>query len=184
MRVNIGGRGSIPGLGVLAPAYGIEMDKASVRRMFNFKQFRVYQTSTGLIITPSNIDAMFASNNTVAVTVKPVAKNEPKSVASVVKETPIAEVVEESAPVVEEAVHEAIEVPVDEVATLVSESNDDDTTEEAVEEAEEIVETNEPVEFVDEVEDEVENEEAPTTETTTENNNQFRPNNKKKRRHH
>lgn len=183
MRVNIGGRGSIPGLGVLAPAYGIEMDKASVRRMFNFKQFRVYQTSTGLIITPSNIDAMFASNNTVAVTVKPVAKNEPKPVAPVVKETPVAEVVEESAPVVEETVYEAIEVPVDEVATLVSESNDD-TTEEAVEEAEEIVETNEPVEFVDEVEDEVENEEAPTANTTAENNNQFRPNNKKKRRHH
>lgn len=173
MRVNIGGRGSIPGLGVLAPAYGIEMDKASVRRMFNFKQFRVYQTSTGLIITPSNIDAMFASNNTVAVNVKPVAP--------VVKETPVAKVVEESAPVVEE-VPEAIEVPVDEVATLVSESNDD-TTEEAAEEATEIVETNEPVEFVDEVEDEAENEEAPTN-TTTENNNQFRPNNKKKKRHH
>ena len=178
MRVNIGGRGSIPGLGVLAPAYGVEMDKSSVRRMFNFKQFRVYQTSTGLLITPSNIDAMFASNNTVAVTVKPAAKNEPKQVAPVVKETPVAEVVEESAPVVEE-VPETIEVPVDEVATLVSESNNDDTTEEA----EEIVETNEPVEFVEESEDEVENEEVPTN-TTTENNNQFRPNNKKKKRHH
>lgn len=189
MKVNIGGKGSIPGIGVLAPAYGIDMSKQAVRRLLNFHAFRVFQASTGLIITVSNIDTIFASENKPAP--KPVVKNE--SVKT--KHQPAVTVTEVPDKIGEDLVENlntVIETPVPVVDEIVPDNTEEEVAQDFIEDVSAVedqlpdtIESEDEVVEVEENTDEVEDE-APVEENTTENttnNNQFRPN-KKKRRHH
>lgn len=59
MKITVSGRGFIPGVNALAPVRGVECDEKLVRRLLNYHQFRVYDTTTGLLITRANVDKMF-----------------------------------------------------------------------------------------------------------------------------
>lgn len=92
MKVNITGFGTIPRIGILAPAYNVEMDQQGVRRMMNFPEFRVFDAETGTIITRKNINDVLASKQVK----KPVTEEKPKkqqkaTETSVVEETPVIE---------------------------------------------------------------------------------------------
>ena len=98
MKVNITGFGTIPRIGILAPAYNVEMDQQGVRRMMNFPEFRVFDAETGTIITRKNINDVLASKQVK----KPATEEKPKKQQKatenpVVEETPVIET-----PVVEE----------------------------------------------------------------------------------
>lgn len=58
MKVNISGKGVIPGLNTLAPVYNVDLDKQQILRLLNFRNFRVYGVGTGLL-TMANVDAAF-----------------------------------------------------------------------------------------------------------------------------
>ena len=60
MRVNISGRGIIPILGTVAPAYNVELSESQVKRLLNFPMFRVFVTDTGKLITKGNINEIFS----------------------------------------------------------------------------------------------------------------------------
>ncbi len=59
MLVDIIGHAYIPGTDLLAPQYGYDATEAFIRRMMNFSEWRVYQTSTKRLITPKNVDSFF-----------------------------------------------------------------------------------------------------------------------------
>ena len=92
MKVNITGFGTIPRIGILAPAYNVEMDQQGVRLMMNFPEFRVFDAETGTIITRKNINDVLASKQVK----KPATEEKPKkqqkaTETSVVEETPVIE---------------------------------------------------------------------------------------------
>ena len=60
MKVNISGRGVIPVINTLAPVRGVEMSERDVARLVNYRQFRVYASDSGLLITHDNIKEIFA----------------------------------------------------------------------------------------------------------------------------
>lgn len=106
MKVNITGFGTIPRIGILAPAYNVEMDQQGVRRMMNFPEFRVFDAETGTIITRKNINDILASKQVK----KPATEEKPKkqqkaTETSVVEETPVIET-----PVAEEVEEVKVEV--------------------------------------------------------------------------
>ena len=135
MKVNITGFGTIPRIGILAPAYNVEMDQQCVRRMMNFPEFRVFDAETGTIITRKNINDVLASKQVK----KPATEEKPKkqqkaTEAPVVEETPVTETpeveevkVEVSAYEETEAVNdeaEIIEDVIDTTATVVADSDE------------------------------------------------------------
>ena len=135
MKVNITGFGTIPRIGILAPAYNVEMDQQGVRRMMNFPEFRVFDAETGTIITRKNINDVLASKQVK----KPATEEKPKkqqkaTETSVVEETPVIETpvaeevkVEVSAYEETEAVNdeaEIIEDIIDTTATVVADSDE------------------------------------------------------------
>lgn len=79
MKVNITGRGIIPGINSLAPRYGVELSEKEIARLINYQQFKVFSSETGLIITKRNINDVFKP-------VKPVQKKEEIEVPKVVTE--------------------------------------------------------------------------------------------------
>lgn len=58
MKVNIIGKGVVPGLGVLAPINNVEVTKEQTQRIINYNNFKVYGIGVGLI-TRSNINSVF-----------------------------------------------------------------------------------------------------------------------------
>lgn len=138
MKVNITGFGTIPRIGILAPAYNVEMDQQGVRRMMNFPEFRVFDAETGTIITRKNINDVLASKQVK----KPATEEKPKKQQKatenpVVEETPVTETpeveevkevkVEVSAYEETEAVNdeaEIIEDIIDTTATVVADSDE------------------------------------------------------------
>lgn len=172
VNVNVIGRGLVPGTTLIAPVYNTPMVYDQVRRLLNYKNFRVYSTTSGLI-TLTSIDKIFAKDEQVseARVTKLPEKNE-------VIDTP------ESTPIV-------TETPVEEPATLSVES-DDDTAETVSETAytdtgvtEEVVDetVEDAAEESDDVKEESDTDETAEEETTeTTNNNQY--NNKKKKKRH
>lgn len=108
MKVNVYGRGVIPGVGLL-PVYNIEMNDQQILRTLNFRDVRVFNAATGIIITRQGLlEKMAEPKKPVPVVAKPVVKEtpvvqpEPVKVEPVVVETPVVEPVIEEAPVVEE----------------------------------------------------------------------------------
>ena len=47
MKVNISGRGRVPGIGTLAPIRGYDASKELVLRLLNYKQFKVFDFLLG-----------------------------------------------------------------------------------------------------------------------------------------
>ena len=164
MRVNVIGHGVISGVGVL-PVRDIELPDDGIKRLLNYKGVRVYNASTGELIT----SAYFRRNT------KPVAKVIKPAKPPAKKPEPVIEPKKEEylEPVVEvkPEVPVAIEEPV-EIETV-------ETPVEVVAEPQEAPAIEEPVEEVDEIVEEDSSEVEPTAEDTT---NQ-QPRNKKRRRH-
>lgn len=59
MKVNITGRGIIPGLGTIPPIYGKDLSEVEINRILNFPNLRVYAASSGVIITKNNVKNFF-----------------------------------------------------------------------------------------------------------------------------
>lgn len=164
MRVNVIGHGAIGGVGVL-PVRDIELTDDGIKRLLNYKGVRVFNASTGELIT----SAYFRRNT------KPVAK--------VIK--PSEHLAKKLEPVIEPKKEEYLE-PIVEVTPEVPVAEDPveietvETPVEVVAEPQETPSIEEPVEEVDEIVEEDTSEAEPTTEDTS---NQQQPRNKKKRRH-
>lgn len=62
MKVNITGKGIIPGIGTLAPKYNVEMTKEQIERIFNFPHYHqlvVVDVASNLVVTDKNINTFF-----------------------------------------------------------------------------------------------------------------------------
>ena len=187
MKVNVTGKGFIPGFGSLAPVYNKEADKATVKKLLAFRNFRIYRSEDPVRITMKNIDEVFANKPAAVVNkntitepvISPTATHAPiapvvetKKVEAVpVVEEVKEEVVEEVAPVVEDEVISAEAVTEETVADVVDEVVDEVTDEEVVESITDLL--------VDEVKEEV-----TTDETTEEEKPAAITYSKKKKRHH
>lgn len=102
MKVNVYGRGVIPGVGLL-PVYNIEMNDQQILRTLNFRDVRVFNAATGIIITRQGLlEKMAEPKKPVPVVAKPVVKETPVVQPEPIKEEPVVEPVIEEAPVVEE----------------------------------------------------------------------------------
>ena len=144
MKITVSGRGFIPGVNALAPVRGVECDEKLVRRLLNYHQFRVYDATTGLLITRSNVDKILegAQPKQKPVEHKPVVEA-PKveipyvkpmkfeKVASDEYPVPVVKTPVEEEPVVEEVVEEVVETTTDD-ATPVETPVDEETTDETV----------------------------------------------------
>ena len=165
MRVNVIGHGAISGVGIL-PVRDIELTDDGIKRLLNYKNVRVFNASTGELIT----SAYFRRNT------KPVAKIIKPSKPPAKKPEPVIEPKKEEylEPVVEvkPEVPVAIEEPV-EIETV-------ETPVEVVAEEREAPAIDEPVEEVDEITEGDTSEAEPVTEEAS---NQQQPRNKKRRRH-
>ena len=107
MKVNITGKGIIPGIGTLAPKYHIEMDKAAIKRILDFPHYHqlvITDADTNLVITSRNLDTFFGKKLiTELPNVKPTQT--PKQQPVVVHEQPIVE----TKPIVKEVLPEITE---------------------------------------------------------------------------
>ena len=141
MKVNITGKGIIPGVNTIPPAYNIELEETQIRRLLNFNNIRVYEATSGCLITKKNIktvltasasmvDTVLNVNNDTDVKVedKPVESNkvvdvEYTSDAEVSTDT-IDDIEEKSDEHMEDIVIESTDELVDEVDTVVETSVD------------------------------------------------------------
>ena len=190
MKVNVTGKGFIPGFGSLAPVYNKEADKATVKKLLAFRNFRVYRSEDPVRITMKNIDEVFANKPAAAVNKNTVTE---PVVSPTATHAPIAPVVEtkkvEAAPVVEEVKEEVVEEVVEEVAPVVEDEviSAEAVTEETADVVDEVVDevTDEEVveSITDLLVDEVK-EEVTTDETTEEEKTAATTYSKKKKRHH
>lgn len=147
MKVNVIGRGFVQGVGLL-PQRNIELSEMSIRRLFNFRNCKVFLASTGELLTPTYFDKKKAEATKAAEAKKtvipaaPVAtpkadtvEPKPYTVPEVVVEEKVEETVIDETPVAEEIA----EVPVDE-APVFTEEVEAVAIEEPVEEVDEITE--------------------------------------------
>ena len=98
MKVNILGKGLIPGVKRLAPVRGVDLSEKEILKLLTFRYFKLYDAETGVNITNANVSSFF----------KPVEKH--------VEEKPI--VVEEKD---EEKIEEKVVEPVVEKIEVVEE---------------------------------------------------------------
>lgn len=94
MKVNILGKGLIPGVKKLAPVRGVDLSEKEILKLLTFRYFKLYDAETGVNITNTNVSSFF----------KPVEKH--------VEEKPI---------VVEKKVEEKVVEPVVEKIEVVEE---------------------------------------------------------------
>ena len=141
MKVNITGKGIIPGINTIPPAYNIELDETQIRRLLNFNNIRVYEATSGCLITKKNIKTVLTTSssivdtslninndNDVKVKDKPVESNkvvdvEYTSDAEVSTDT-TDDIEEKSDEHMEDIVIESTDELVDEVDTVVETSVD------------------------------------------------------------
>ena len=172
MKVNITGRGIIPGLGVIPPIYNKEMSIPAISRLLNFPNFSVFDAATGIRFTKKNIKnvAMNAQSPYTGVDVDP-----PKTPNKQTRVTPVVEKAPESPVIEEEPVVEAEEVTdVSEPGeTHVVEETPDVVSDEEV--AEEVVDTTDEVEETETVDEE------PTQQQTSNGYNNYNRKKNKKR---
>ena len=139
MKVNITGKGIIPGINTIPPAYNIELEETQIRRLLNFNNIRVYEATSGCLITKKNIKTVLTASssivdtslnvnndNDVKVEDKPVESNkvvdvEYTSDAEVSTDT-IDDIEEKSDEHMEDIVIESTDELVDEVDTVVETS--------------------------------------------------------------
>ena len=172
MKVNITGRGIIPGLGVIPPIYNKEMSISAISRLLNFPNFSVFDAATGIRFTKKNIKnvAMNTQSPYAGADVDP-----PKTPDKQTKVTPVVEKAPES-PVIEEApVVESEEV------TVVSEPEETSVIEETPDVVPDEEVTEETVDTTDEVEEtETVDEEPSQQQSSNTYNNYNRKKNKKR----
>ncbi len=65
MKVNITGKGIIPGINTIPPAYNIELDETQIRRLLNFNSIRVYEATSGCLITKKNIKTVLTASSSI-----------------------------------------------------------------------------------------------------------------------
>ena len=174
MKVNITGRGIIPGLGVIPPIYNKEMSIPAISRLLNFPNFSVFDAATGIRFTKKNIKnvAMNAQSPYTGVDVDP-----PKTPNKQTRVTPVVEKAPEP-PVIEEE-------PTDEVeeVTVVSEPEETHVTEETTDVVPDEEVTEETVDTTDEVEETETVDEEPTQQQTSNGYNNYNNRKKNKKRH-
>lgn len=99
MKVNILGKGLIPGVKRLAPVRGVDLSEKEILKLLTFRYFKLYDAETGVNITNANVSSFF----------KPVEKHvEEKPI--VVEEKAEEKIKEKVAEKVAEQVVEKIEV--------------------------------------------------------------------------
>lgn len=91
MKVNIIGKGTIPGVNMLAPAYNLDLSKEQIKRLLNFSEFRVYGADGSGLITKKSLDRVYTVSNTVE-RISPVVPN--KVSKKIVKEFPVDDIKE------------------------------------------------------------------------------------------
>ena len=122
MKVNIIGNGTIPLIGLTAPIRNLDLEEIKIRALVNVKSLRIYNAESGILITPRNVNGIFAV---------PVNEDEIKQEESPVIEEakPVEEIVtetEESAPVTQETSEEeniGKEIDNEETASLTTDEN-------------------------------------------------------------
>ena len=122
MKVNIIGNGTIPLIGLTAPIRNLDLEETKIRALVNVKSLRIYNAESGILITPRNVNGIFAV---------PVNEDEIKQEESPVIEEakPVEEIVtetEESAPVTQETSEEeniSKEIDNEETASLTTDEN-------------------------------------------------------------
>ena len=173
MKVNISGRGVVPGMGVLAPVYGVEMSKDSILRFLNFQNFKLFEASSGALITRSNLEEFFkpkpAKPAKKTTTRKTVAKKKEEAKKAV--EEPKQEPVEEKPALVGVDLAQNNDVVVDATEKEVTESfiNDVAAVEDQLPENEnsEKESDSETTTDVEEAKDETTEDEAPAVEDSS-----------------
>ena len=65
MKVNITGKGIIPGINTIPPAYNIDLDETQIRRLLNFNNIRVYEATSGCLITKKNIKTVLTASSSI-----------------------------------------------------------------------------------------------------------------------
>ena len=142
MKVNITGKGIIPGINTIPPAYNIELDETQIRRLLNFNNIRVYEATSGCLITKKNLKTVLTTSsivdtslnvnndNDVKVEDKPVESNKVVDVeytSDVEVSTDTTDDIEEKSDEhMEDIVIESTDELVDEVDTVVETSVDAD----------------------------------------------------------
>lgn len=173
MKVNIAGVGLIPRVGLLAPVYGKDLTKDTVKVILGYSSFRVYVAATGVRITKKNIDAIFGADvkKTIATPSTAVVVESVKKTATVKKSSKK----EKIEPVIE--VEEEQPVEIEQVLEPVTFSDEVENIVESVTFNEETENVSEPTTFSDE-----ENEDVPAEEDVAEEKPVYTNNKKKKRR--
>ena len=141
MKVNITGKGIIPGVNTIPPAYNIELEETQIRRLLNFNNIRVYEATSGCLITKKNIKTVLTASvsivdtslnvnndNDVKVEDKPVESNKVVDVEYTsdveVSTDTIDDIEEKSDEHMEDIVIESTDELVDEVDTVTETSVD------------------------------------------------------------
>lgn len=172
MKVNITGRGIIPGLGVIPPIYNKEMSIPAISRLLNFPNFSVFDATTGIRFTKKNI------KNVAMNTQSPYAGvdvDSPKTPNKQTRVTPAVEKAPEPPVIEEEPTDEAEEV------TAVSEPEETPVVEETTEVTSDTEIVEETVDTTDEVEETETVDEEPTQQQTSNGYNNYNRKKNKKR---
>lgn len=172
MKVNITGKGIIPGLGVIPPIYNKEMSIPAISRLLNFPNFSVFDATTGIRFTKKNIKnvAMNTQSPYAGVDVDP-----PKTPNKQTRVTPAVEKAPEPPVIEEEPTDEAEEV------TAVSEPEETSVIEETTEVTSDAEVDEEAVDTTDDVEEtETVDEEPSQQQSSNTYNNYNRKKNKKR----
>lgn len=128
MKINIAGKGMIPGMGVLPPVYNVEKSESDIRRLLNFRNIRVYNSDNGLLINKKNVDSFFKvsedKTETVVTTEENVIVETPEIVTQPIEN--VIETIEEP-----EAINDDINTITDvqtikTITSIENTSNDDD----------------------------------------------------------
>lgn len=186
MKVNITGRGIIPGIGTIPPVYRREMSESAILKLLNFSNFRVYESSTGALITRKNVKTFFTtkSDNVEEKTdnITREENNVPSVETTQVETTPddniVHDTVQETTSEDVSAVVESIDEPVEYTKAASTEDENIDVTndEESVDVSDE--------EVVDTVDDSTTDEVASDDDSTAPTQYSNRNRNKKNKKHH
>lgn len=162
MKINVFGKGKVPGLNGLAPLYNKDADTNLIKRILAFRVFRVFDATTNLQITSKNIDEYVKveleekeAANKPKINIPKIENvvTKPAPVEPVVEQKPfIPPVVDEKTPEIEEVIEEVEEIipePVVYDEPIVETTTVEDIVEEPVVETEDTVE--EVVETTDEL---------------------------------
>lgn len=96
MKVNVHGKGVIPGVKQLLPAYNIELDKETIYRILGSDKIAVFKADGCIRITRKNIDEIFTPRALKTIP-KPLTVPTPAPKPVVKKKAPKKEVVKEEA---------------------------------------------------------------------------------------